>query len=78
MNAKRRSDVIRRMRSAAVAAGLALLLSSCTVIGGDRVGDRDALGGRGATTQYDPAGAADSVRRVREFLAGNLAGPAGT
>ena len=33
----------------------------------------DALGGRGATTQYDPAGAEDSVRRVREFLAAHLA-----
>jgi len=32
----------------------------------------DALGGRGATTQYDPAGAEDSFRRVREFLAAHL------
>lgn len=33
----------------------------------------EALGGRGATTQYDPTGAEDSVRRVREFLAVHLA-----
>jgi dienelactone hydrolase len=33
----------------------------------------EALGGRGATVQYDPAGAEDSVRRVREFLAVHLA-----
>ena len=32
----------------------------------------EALGGRGATTQYDPAAAEDSVRRVREFLARHL------
>jgi len=32
----------------------------------------EALGGRGATTQYDPAGAEDSVRRVWEFLARHL------
>jgi len=38
----------------------------------------EALGGRGATTQYDPAGAEDSVRRVRVFLATHLEGPAGT
>jgi dienelactone hydrolase len=36
----------------------------------------EALGGRGATTQYDPAGAEDSVRRVREFLARHLGGRA--
>lgn len=33
----------------------------------------EALGGRGATVQYDPAGAADSVRRVRVFLRVHLA-----
>jgi dienelactone hydrolase len=33
----------------------------------------EALGGRGATTQYQPAAAEDSVRRVREFLAKHLA-----
>ncbi len=38
---------------------------------------REALSGRGATTQYDPAAAEDSVRRVREFLAGHLKGGAG-
>jgi hypothetical protein len=32
----------------------------------------EALGGRGATTQYDPAAAEDSVRRVREFLVTHL------
>jgi dienelactone hydrolase len=32
----------------------------------------EALGGRGATTQYNPAAAEDSVRRVREFLAEHL------
>jgi dienelactone hydrolase len=32
----------------------------------------EALGGRGATTQYDPAAAEDSVRRVHEFLATHL------
>ena len=37
----------------------------------------EALGGRGATVQYDPAGADDSVRRVREFLAMHLAVSAG-
>ena len=37
----------------------------------------EALGGRGATTQYNPAAAEDSVRRVREFLATHLAGPEG-
>jgi dienelactone hydrolase len=35
----------------------------------------DALGGRGATIRYDPAGAADSLRRVREFLATHFEGP---
>jgi dienelactone hydrolase len=34
----------------------------------------DALGGRGATMQYDPAAADDSVIRVREFLAKHLGG----
>lgn len=34
----------------------------------------EALGGRGATTQYDPAGAEDSVRRVRAFLARHVGG----
>jgi len=37
----------------------------------------EALGGRGATTQYDFAGAEDSVWRVRAFLATHLEGPAG-
>ena len=37
----------------------------------------EALGGRGATTQYDPASAQDSVRRAREFLTKHLEGPAG-
>lgn len=37
----------------------------------------EALGGRGATVQYDPAGAEGSIRRVREFLAVHLAGRAG-
>lgn len=37
----------------------------------------EALGGRGATVQYHPAGAEDSVRRVREFLAIHLAVGAG-
>ena len=32
----------------------------------------EALGGRGATTQYDPAAAEDSVRRVHEFLVTHL------
>jgi dienelactone hydrolase len=38
---------------------------------------REALGGRGATTQYNPAAADDSVRHVREFLAKHLAGQLG-
>jgi dienelactone hydrolase len=37
----------------------------------------EALGGRGATVQYDPAGAEDSVRRVREFLVMHLAAKRG-
>ena len=32
----------------------------------------EALGGRGATTQYDPAAAEDSVRRIHEFLVTHL------
>lgn len=32
----------------------------------------EALGGRGATTQYDPVAAEDSVRRVHEFLVTHL------
>jgi dienelactone hydrolase len=32
----------------------------------------EALGGRGATTQYDPAAAEDSVRRLHEFLVTHL------
>jgi dienelactone hydrolase len=34
----------------------------------------DALGGRGATTRYDPAAFEDSVRRVRDFLVRHLGG----
>jgi dienelactone hydrolase len=37
----------------------------------------EALGGRGATMQYHPAAAEDSVRRVREFLAMHLEGRTG-
>lgn len=37
----------------------------------------EALGGRGATTQYQPAAAEDSIRRVREFFAKHLEGRAG-
>ena len=68
----RKSDLIVRPDGTPCWARRTAEARPCPLLGPNPYRIAEALGGRGATTQYDPAAAEDSVRRVHEFLVTHL------